>query len=147
MIARKFQIQKMSKTERPTFAGLGLPLVELTVLSEESARLRLVAAGLDIEMLPFLSFLWLPVNKTTSSYELLINCFRRTLLRVQIDRTINASIIMQHSEVVFFPLKDDQKFFQYYLQRIKIKVVNYLFKKLPKKMKNKGSTAFPGNSM
>lgn len=107
MIARKFQIQKMSKTERPTFAGLGLPLVELTVLSEESARLRLVAAGLDIEMLPFLSFLWLPVNKTTSSYELLINCFRRTLLRVQINRTINASIIMQHSEFFFFPLKDD----------------------------------------
>lgn len=54
---------------------------------------------------------------------------------------------MQHSEVVFFPLKDDQKFFQYYLQRIKIKVVNDLFKKLAKKMKNKGSTAFPGNSM
>lgn len=69
MIARKFHIpvQKISKTVMPTFAGLGLPLVELTVLSEESARLRLVAAGLDIEMLPFLSFLWLPVNKTTST--------------------------------------------------------------------------------
>lgn len=54
---------------------------------------------------------------------------------------------MQHSELFFFPLKDDQKFFQYYLQRIKIKVVNYLFEKTSKKkMKNKESTAFPGNS-
>ena len=71
--------------ELPTLAGFGLPLVELTVLSEESARLRFVVAGLDIEMLPFLSFRWLPVNNSDVFTKLPV---AHKQLKVQINNAI-----------------------------------------------------------